>query len=36
MLDNVVAESFFKTLKAECVNQHKFAHRDQDSLVVFE
>ncbi len=34
--DNSVAESFFKTLKAECVYQHKFAHREQAALVVFE
>ncbi len=34
--DNAVAESFFKTLKAECVYQHKFAHREQAALIVFE
>jgi len=34
--DNAVAESFFKTLKAECVYQHKFAHRKQAALIVFE
>lgn len=27
--DNALAESFLKTLKAECLYQHKFAHRDR-------
>jgi putative transposase len=34
--DNAVAESFFKTLKAECIYQHKFADKEQAALVVFE
>lgn len=34
--DNAVAESFFKTLKAECVYQHKFADKEQAALIVFE
>jgi len=34
--DNAVAESFFKTLKTECVYQHKFAHKQQAAVVVFE
>ena len=34
--DNAVAESFFKTLKAECVNQHKFTDKEQAALIVFE
>lgn len=34
--DNAVAESFFKTLKAECVYQHKFADKDQAALIIFE
>ena len=34
--DNAVAESFFKTLKAECAYQPKFAHREQAALIVFE
>jgi len=34
--DNAVAESFFKTLKAECVYQNKFTHKEQAALVVFE
>lgn len=34
--DNAVAESFFKTLKAECVYQHKFTNKDQAALIIFE
>jgi putative transposase len=34
--DNAVAESFFKTLKTECVYQNKFTHKEQAALVVFE
>lgn len=34
--DNAVAESFFKTLKAECVYQNKFADKGQAAVVVFE
>lgn len=34
--DNAVAESFFKTLKAECVYQYKFTSKEQAALVVFE
>ena len=34
--DNAVAESFFKTLKAECVYQNKFETRQQAALVIFE
>jgi|GEM_PF-1518434 len=34
--DNAVAESFFKTLKAECIYQHKLADKEQAALVVFE
>lgn len=34
--DNAVAESFFKTLKAECVYQNKFINKHQAALVVFE
>lgn len=34
--DNAVAESFFKTLKAECVYQRKFETRQQAALVIFE
>ena len=34
--DNAVAESFFKTLKTECVYQNKFIHKQQAALVVFE
>ena len=29
-----MAESFFKTLKAECLYQHKSAHREQAALIV--
>jgi putative transposase len=34
--DNAVAESFFKTLKAECVYQHKFTDKEQAALIVLE
>ena len=34
--DNAVAESFFKTLKAECVYQNKFINKQQAAVVVFE
>lgn len=34
--DNAVAESFFKTLKAECVYQHRFTDKEQAALIVFE
>lgn len=34
--DNAVAKSFFKTLKAECVYQHKFTDKDQAVRIVFE
>ncbi len=34
--DNAVAESFFKTLKAECVYQNKFVNKGQAAVVVFE
>jgi transposase InsO family protein len=34
--DNAVAESFFKTLKVECVYHIKFATREQAELAVFE
>lgn len=34
--DNAVAESFFKTLKAECIYQNKFTNKAQAALVVFE
>lgn len=34
--DNAVAESFFKTLKVECVYHIKFTTREQAELVVFE
>lgn len=34
--DNAVAESFFKTLKVECVYHNKFATREQAELAVFE
>ena len=34
--DNAVAESFFKTLKTECVYQHKFTDKEQAALIVFE
>ncbi|WP_410478520.1 IS3 family transposase [Pedobacter gandavensis] len=31
-----MAESFFKTLKAECVYQHKFTDKEQAARIVFE
>jgi putative transposase len=34
--DNAVAESFFKTLVAECVYQNKFIGKEQAALVVFK
>ena len=34
--DNAVAESFFKTLKTECVYQNKFTNKAHAALVVFE
>lgn len=34
--DNAVAESFFKTLKTECIYQNKFANKALAALVVFE
>jgi putative transposase len=34
--DNAVAESFFKTLKAELVNHEKYATRQQAMLSIFE
>lgn len=34
--DNAVAESFFKTLKAECVYQHKLETKQQAALLIFE
>lgn len=34
--DNAVAESFFKTLKAECIYQNKFETRQQAALLIFE
>ena len=34
--DNAVAESFFKTLKTECVYQYKFKNKEHAALVVFE
>jgi len=34
--DNAVAESFIKTLKAECVYQHKFTDKKQAARIVFE
>jgi len=34
--DNAVAESFFKTLKVECVYHYKVATRKQAELAVFE
>ena len=34
--DNAVAESFFKTLKAECVYQNRFETKHQAALSVFE
>jgi len=34
--DNAVAESFFDTLKTECIYQHKFKTKEHAALVVFE
>lgn len=34
--DNAVAESFFKTLKVECVYRHRFETRAQAEITVFE
>tara|TARA_B110000014_G_C20054538_1_gene548761 strand:+ start:402 stop:1250 length:849 start_codon:yes stop_codon:yes gene_type:complete len=34
--DNAVAESFFSTLKTECIYQYKFKTREQAALIVFE
>jgi transposase InsO family protein len=34
--DNAVAESFFKTLKTECVYQQKFINKEQAAIIVFE
>jgi transposase InsO family protein len=34
--DNAVAESFFKTLKAECIYQHSFRTREQADFTIFE
>jgi len=34
--DNAVAESFFKTLKAECIYQNKFENKQQAAMIVFE
>jgi len=34
--DNAVAESFFKTLKAECVYQNSFINKQQAAIIVFE
>ncbi len=34
--DNAVAESFFKTLKAECIYQSKFVDKHHAAIVVFE
>jgi transposase InsO family protein len=34
--DNSVAESFFKTLKAECVYQNTFTNKQQAAIIVFE
>jgi len=34
--DNAVAESFFKTLKTECVYQNKFETKQQAALLIFE
>jgi putative transposase len=34
--DNAVAESFFKTLKKECVYGYKFADRREAEIVLFE
>jgi len=34
--DNAVAESFFKTLKVECVYQNNYKTRNQAALSIFE
>ena len=34
--DNAVAESFFKTLKVECIYQNKYKTRQQAALSIFE
>lgn len=34
--DNAVAESFFKTLKAECIYRHKLETREQAYKVIFD
>jgi putative transposase len=34
--DNAVAESFFKSLNAECVYQNKFINKQQAAVIVFE
>ena len=34
--DNAVAESFFKTLKAECIYQNRFETKQQAALLIFE
>ena len=34
--DNAVAESFFKTLKGECVYDYKFADQQEAATTVFE
>ena len=33
--DNAVAESFFKTIKAECITKHHFTSREQAFSVIF-
>ena len=34
--DNAVAESFFNTLKTECIYQYTFTNKEQAALVIFE
>jgi transposase InsO family protein len=34
--DNAVAESFFKTLKVECVYQYKYLTKEQAAISIFE
>jgi putative transposase len=34
--DNAVAESFFKTLKSECTDRHRFSTRKEADMVIFE
>jgi len=34
--DNAVAESFFKTLKSECIYQHKFASHREAKTAIFD